>query len=361
MPDEGPEARVSVLPVRSLADDCADSERSSEMERKITIAASVCVLLLAAVLTVTVRLDAGAVQPVFGEEAEDLLAAVQLGCEETKSRVSSSAGTVTVHEWHWRSSGELLETETQYTVASAGDKFRAVCETRYITNEWVSRESGLPFNPPGTVQRVDMAYDGEKVTRYEPQRGRADIAGPNSNWARELGSIRRSILSPGGGVPVVRSVARSERRDPIDPRVVGREMVNGDECIVCELAYRTPLRDGCTGTFYDHIWVNPAKGFTFAKEESGARGGLFGDGMLLAEAEIDVRKCGDDLWGLSEVRHDQYGLDDAGERYLNIREIITFGNDYRLNPTVTDDMLTVTLPSGTKVYNELIDAHYAVP
>jgi len=331
------------------------------MERKITIAASVCVLLLAAVLTVTVRLDAGAVQPVFGEDAEDLLAAVQLGCEETKSRVSSSAGTVTVHEWHWRSSGELLETKTQYTVASAGDKFRAVCETRYITNDWTSRESGLPFNSPGTVQRLDMAYDGEKVTRYEPQRGRADIAGPDSNWAREVRSIRRFIMSPGCGVFIPKSVARSEIREPIDPRVIGREIVNGDECIVCEVAYTTRLRDGSTGTFYDHMWVNPAKGFTLAKSEAGARGWRFGDGMLLSHRELDVRKYGDNLWGLSEVRHDQYGLDDAGERYLNIRQIFTFGKDYRLNPAVTDDMLTVTLPSGTEVYNELIDASYVVP
>ena len=331
------------------------------MRRKITIAASVCVLLLAAVLAVVVLLDGGGVQPVFGEEAEDLLAAVQRGCEEAKSRVSSSAGTVTVHEWHWRSSGELLETKTQYTVASAGDTFRAVCETRYITNDWVSRESGLPFNPPGTVQRVDMAYDGEKVTKYQPQRGRADMGGPDSHWARELGGIRRSVLSPGGGVFIPKSVARSEIHEPMDPRVIGREIVDGDECIVCEVAYTTKLSDGSTGTFYDYMWINPAKGFTLAKEESGARGGRFGDGMLLSHGELDLRKYGDNLWGLSEVRHEQYGLDDAGERYLNIRQIITFGKDYRLNPPVTEDMLTVDLPSGTEVFDERIDAGYVVP
>jgi len=83
--------------------------------------------------------------------------------------------------------------------------------------------------------------------------------------------------------------------------------------------------------------------------------------MLLSHGELDLRKYGDNLWGLSEVRHEQYGLDDAGERYLNIRQIFTFGKDYRLNPPVTEDMLTVDLPSGTEVFDERIDAGYVVP
>jgi len=117
------------------------------------------------------------IQPVTPEEARDLLAAVRLGCDTATAGVSTSAGVVTVHAWNWRANGDLLETETTYTVAAKGERYKAAVETKYLTNEWTPPEPGLPGNTPGTVQKTVIGYDGEKVTRYDPSRGYAVISG----------------------------------------------------------------------------------------------------------------------------------------------------------------------------------------
>ena len=57
----------------------------------------------------------------------------------------------------------------------------------------------------------------------------------------------------------------------------------------------------------------------------------------------------------------QYRLDQLDTRELKIETVVTVADDYQLNAPVTEEMLRVQLPSGTKVYNELIDAHYTVP
>jgi len=54
-------------------------------------------------------------------------------------------------------------------------------------------------------------------------------------------------------------------------------------------------------------------------------------------------------------------LDQLDTRELKMETVVTVADDYQLNAPVTEEMLKVQLPSGTKVYNELIDAHYTVP
>jgi hypothetical protein len=348
-----------------LAEDCADSERSSEMRRKITIAASVCVVLLGAVLAIAVLLDRGGVQPVFGEEAEDLLAAVQLGCETAASRVSTSSGQVTVHKWYWRSNGELIETDSVYTVASTEERFKAVADVTYVTNEATVPESQPGQQPvaPGTVLKEELAYDGERIVSYKPAEQRATMAGLDSRAGGDLTMMKVTVMSPGHGVPtsLVTAPYLPPRYTRTGPHVVGREVVNGDECIVVEFVDTRTDADGAEVAYDSRLWINPQRGFTTFKSESSARGGVFGEEALLADMEMETREYADDLWGISRVQQEQYALDDSGRRYLQLRTITTFAADYALNAPVTDDMLTVTLPSGTKVYNELLDASYVVP
>ncbi|NIN70109.1 MAG: hypothetical protein GTO63_36595, partial [Anaerolineae bacterium] len=47
-------------------------------------------------------------------DAEALLAAVLLGCENARARVSTGVGKVTEYEWHLDKNKEVLESESEY-------------------------------------------------------------------------------------------------------------------------------------------------------------------------------------------------------------------------------------------------------
>lgn len=304
---------------------------------------------------------AGGIQPVALDEAGDLLAAARLGWESATASVSTSAGVVTVHEWIWRDSGELLETETTYGVASKGERFKASVETRYLTNEYTPREPGLPVNTPGTVQRTVIGYDGERVTMHRPDVLYAEISGTDSQVGRTLRSVKAMAISPGIAVPRFEQVLPTSDNPNPGPYLLGRQALNGEECLVVESVRTTATGNG-TQAMYFRFWVAPQKGFSIVKEECEARGGAFSkEGAVIERAEWQTRQYGDGLWGVSRVQQEEYRVDGSGSLYLSARRTASFSEDYAVNAPVTDDMLAVTLPSGTKVYDELIDAHYVVP
>jgi len=145
------------------------------------------------------------------------------------------------------------------------------------------------------------------------------------------------------------------------PYVLGRQAVNGEDCLVVESVRTAPAGNG-TQTEYYRFWLAPQKGFSVVKAEAKARGGVFGEGeTVIAQGEAQLREYADGLWGISQVQQEQYMVDDSGRRYLNTRTITSFSKDYAINASVTDEMLAVALPSATQVHNELIDAAYSVP
>jgi len=297
-------------------------------------------------------------------DPEDVVADVIEGCEAAASHVSTAAGEVTLHQWYWRESGELLETESHYDVVYAGDRLKVAEEVRYLENQLsMPPDSGPRAQPiaPGTVHKQDLAYDGEKVTSYEPDRQRAVIAGKDSREWGNLLQIRGVVGLPGHGVPSLSTYLPMDRYTRTGPYVVGREIVNGDECVVVETVDTRTDPDGGEVAYWNRSWINPQRGFTASKSTAGARGGVFGEGMLLSEWELTTRSYGDGLWGMSEARTEQYGVDDSGRRYVQMRMVITYADDYQLNVPVTDEILMVELPSGTRVHDKLSDKQYTVP
>ena len=86
------------------------------------------------------------------------------------------------------------------------------------------------------------------------------------------------------------------------------------------------------------------------------------ESVLMARFDIDTVPCGDGLWRISCWRQDQYTMSPStGEPYLSARSTVTYSDDYQLNAPVTEEMLTIDLPSGTRVNDEVIDVHYTVP
>jgi len=331
-------------------------ERGIPMRKHIKHAwiAAAAIVALAGGLIVAVGSTDG-IQPVTPEEAKELLAAVRLGCDTAAASVSSSAGVVTLHEWNWRANGDLLETETTYTVALKGERYRAAVETKYLTNEWSSA------NSPGTIQKTILGYDGEKVTRYEPLRGYAAIANLDSGIGRELRNAKILAISPGIGAPTFPEIPPTPDNPDPGSRVLGRQTVNGEDCVVVDTVSTAATAKG-TQTMIFRSWIALQKGFSLVKAEGKVRGGMFGEGeTLIAQIEAQPRECADDLWGISQVQQEEHMVDDSGRIYLSRRATTDFSKDYAINAPVTEDMLTVTLPSGTKVDNELIDSQYTIP
>ena len=322
------------------------------------------ILVIAALVALTTLIAArGApsdgIDAVGAEEAEQLLAAVRSGCEAAASRVSTSAGQVRVNEWIWEPTGEVLETETVYDVASAGEKSKASVTTTYVANEGAS--AGL--NTPGTVQRWEIACDGEKVTSYYPDENRAEVSGLDSDAGRRLRATKARLMMPGHGVPEAQleQVKLPPGYEWNERRLLGREVVDGEECIVYEASHTAPRADGTEVTYYHRHWIDPNRGFTVSKSESGIRGGPYGEGFVLATGEAETRQYADALWGVREVRIEEHRLDDSDKPYRMRYAVTTLADDYQLNGPVSEEMLTIQLPSGTKVYNTLIDAGYTVP
>ena len=297
----------------------------------------------------------------IAEDNGSLLAAVRLGCETARSRISTRVGAISMRESFWKGDEKWLETETVYRVVSEGTKVRVTADTTYIRNDWTTTDPGGVPIAPGTVMSKQLAFDGEKVVEYWPAENRAAIAGPESAIGSELRSITRIIEETFPGAPDLDMEMPAPRYTTRGPAVVGREVVDGEECVVVELVHVRVNSDGQEISWYHRYWIAPDMGFTALKAEFGYRGGRYGDGVVMVETEAEPRQYSNGLWGLSRIRARRYRLDESDTRDLEIETVVTVADDYQLNAPVTDEMLTIKLPSGTKVYNELIDAEYTVP
>jgi hypothetical protein len=142
-------------------------------------------------------------------------------------------------------------------------------------------------------------------------------------------------------------------------KVAGRETIAGDECIMVDVVttMHVPKLVGGTITQTARKWVNPQKGYTIVKEQAWSEGSVYGAKTLLAEINTTVRQYETGVWGPEEVTYQQYDL--KGE--VTQKMVITYDSAFKLNVPISDGDLTLTLPSGTEVHNELIDAEYTVP
>jgi len=267
-----------------------------------------------------------------------------------------------MHESFWKGDKKWLETETLYGVVYDGTKLKITVDTTYIRNDTTTTDPGGTPIPPGTVMSKQLAFDGEKVVEYWPSENRATIADLDSVIGSQLTSIRGTIEGISPGVPdLLGWQTFSPRYTRRDPAVVGRELLDGEECIVVEVTHLWTNADGQEITWYHRYWIAPHMGFTALQAEHGYRGGRYGDGVVSVQKQAEARQYSDGLWGLSRIWSQQYSLNESAIPHLDSETVVTVADDYQLNAPVTDEMLTIHLPSGTKVYNELIDAEYTVP
>ncbi len=298
------------------------------------------------------------------ENDEDVLAALSEGCANAVSAIRSGSGPLTVYFWMKRVDGVVLETEARNDLKFEGDRFLLREEVEYLTVDPTPGKDPSEAPPP-TMRNTTSSYDLEKVTilqQYDSLPARATICDPTLGKGRnQIGLYKTFVGVVGHGVDYL--VPRLEDLPPTvevtSAKIVGRETINGDECIVVDVVRATHLPEPDNDTIIqtDRKWVNIDKGYTTVRVRSWMEGNVYSVKTLMSEANTTVRQYGDGMWGPDTYTLQAYHPEGEVRQEL----VITYDPDFELNVPVSDSELSLTLPSGTEVHNELIDAHYTVP
>ena len=300
----------------------------------------------------------------FAADSQDELSVVLEGCRQAAQAAQSGKGQVTVYHHAALEDGGVLEANATDTVAFSGLRFKLINEVKMLKN--------LPATPPssrsvlvapGSVRTEQFAYDGEKATAYSPAEGRATIGDANSAGgtlaADTFVMVKPSLytlfdLTNYGSVPP--GLTREA------PRIVGREAVNGDECIIVEVYDHGVIEGSRSVESWQRFWVNTAKGCAVSRIRAWVRGDSYTEKTLRTEVDSDLRQYADGVWGPAKVTASMYGINQTTrEYYKETAMVITYAEGFQLNVAVTDSELTLTLPSGTTVTNELLQETYTMP
>ncbi len=330
-----------------------------------------------AVLLLLVCLFAGSIwfatgnKPVVGirtasaaENDEDMLTSLKEGCANAVSSIRSGRGQLTVYFWTKRGDGGILETEAKDDLQFDGERFLLRENVKYLTNDPVlGKDPSEP--PPPTMRTTTSSYDLEKVTildQYESVVARATICDPTLRaGTNQLNVYKTFARMVGHGVDYL--IPRQEDLPRIivvtSANIAGRETINGDECVMVDVVMTLKLPEPKMDTIISTVrkWVDTDKGYTIVRTRTWMEGNVYTVKTLTAESTTTVRQYGDGVWGPDTYTLQEYNL--KGE--LRHKLVITYDPAFELNVPVSDSDLSLTLPSGTKVHNELIDSEYTVP
>lgn len=296
------------------------------------------------------------------------LQAVVQGCQNAVAAIKSGFGKFTEHYSLTRNGVVLLETSSECVLAFKGERYRLTRKVTYLQNNAAPPAASVPHLAPikpGTKIEDEIAFDGSQVTFYQPRKKTASISGTGSRgyaYNEHLKS-RSSASLIGHGLFVIdwpNKQAESETLLSEKTRVIGREPVDGDECVIVERSFHLVLSDGKPATRTFLYWVSPAKGFAIPKAQRWFEGGRYGSNTLIREETAELKDYGSGVWGPAVWRMSQYELLADGTKQTR-QVTITYAPDFRLNLAMGEDRLSLRLPSGTKVRNETLDLDYTVP
>ena len=292
------------------------------------------------------------------ESNQELLPVVLAGSTNTASSVKSGKGHISVHEWESATGAEAQETRGEYDVVFSGQKFKV---KRRVTTSTVD-------------QPVTYTHDGVKIEQlYEYGEIEGDVYDRQSSGAKHV--LDDYNYRWGIGVPRTLGAGLcdlKEFHDAInfpggtrtDPAIVGRETIDGDDCIVIEWVLTANFSDGSPDRVQTYrCWINTSKGFTLRKLCKWHQGDEWKEKTLTAQSEYSVRSCGDGLWCPVQYADTDFGADPKNPNMtVPIRRFtVTYAPDFQINVPVEDAELSLEFPSGCKVYDRIKDARYTQP
>ena len=299
------------------------------------------------------------------ETDEGILAALQEGCANAVSAVRSGSGQATVYFWSKGADGRILETEAKDDLKFRGDRFLLRENVKYLRSDLPVPPKDHPLPPPLTMRTSASSYDLEEVTildQFDSLAPQARICDPTRGRGKNAITLYKThvaivghgvayLVPPPGVLPSFIGLA--------SVKVAGRETINGDECIMVDVVTTMHLPNPGEGTITQtaRSWVNPQKGYTIVKVQVWLEGSVYSAKTLVTEINTTVRQYETGVWGPEKATYQQYDL--RGE--ITQKLVTTYDLAFKLNVPISDGDLTLTLPSGTRVHNELIDSEYTVP
>ncbi len=272
----------------------------------------------------------------------DLLDLVEQGSKASSDAVTSGWGKITVASWGRNWDGGVQESETVYAAAFAGDRFRVSAVRTFTRNTLGPNEDLKLAVAAGTVWRHEAMYDPSRVTIYYPDANAANIFAERHNGELRNISPRHLGLSEISGNAVL---------------TANYAELDGVTCILLEGRYE---RDDGLVTFV-RCWVDEERGFVLRKYQVFAQDNTHPELVLLDETNVEVRDYGGGLWGPKKCTKVRYREDRDGEIRKWSETTTTYDPGFQLNAPVDEQQLVLDLPSGTKVYDKVLDATYSVP
>ncbi|HET6453896.1 MAG TPA: hypothetical protein VFI02_05780 [Armatimonadota bacterium] len=306
----------------------------------------------------------------LAQSDDELLQLAIAGCRNALSLVKSGQGGFTVDAWV-RSKNGVVETDSKCFVVFVGDRYKVLREKTYVQNALP------PDAPPDLVKSLikpgeklvdEFSYDGTAFTEYDHEVNTVTKTGTGESKAPQLRGLHRTcsrlIAMSGHGLYDIGKTGppREEGTPDTGVKVVRRESLNGDNCIVIQREFPIKLDKGEVATRRFVYWVNPEKGFTIPKAQHWVIGSQYKEWTLIEEEITEVRDYGGGIWGPAKWTMQQWQIDESGKEPMKMMDtVLTYDPTYKLNPDVKDDELAIHPPSGTRIWDETLDATYKAP
>lgn len=327
------------------------------MHKRIT--AVVLAAILLSILAVILIYRLGSMLAFADQQSDaDLLEIATAGMSNARSLILAGKGKVTVNTWRQKDDGTEFQTERDYDLAFAGEQYRVSANVRVATNS----SGGDASNSLSEVS-YDFAYDGQTMTRFDPRLKTALVGATNQGSLKDANrEYTEWVEFPGSSLLKIDSPFQPDGvRIDNGLRIVGRESLKGDECIVVERTFNVSVPDREAGRAINEYWINPNKGFTISRLRIWVQGGGLKEKVLYREIDNDVRQYGGEIWGPAKSTRCDYKLTKSGEAQLESRIVTAYDPGFQVNTAVTKEELSITLPSGVGVHNKVSGEDYIVP
>lgn len=291
---------------------------------------------------------------------------VKEGCRLAASSIGSEQGKMASLVTARTNDGGTQTVKTEYEISRRGQRFLLSSVSTVLDVRIPPGAESKLYVKPGEVIRKQLSFDGQMTTAAMPDMNVARVSAYDSSSGQAvLLEYEDEVGLPHYGRVDIGNIDKHIRhgKDYIGsgPKVIGREWINGSECIIVEMVWTNSSRPNAIITETWRFWIDPARGYTVPKIRKWKQGGIYSEKTLVAEIDTELRQYGD-IWAPCKVVHNSYRIDrETGQPYRRQSKTITYSADFLVNAPVTDAELKLTLPSGTKVYDEIHDAKYTIP
>ena len=161
-------------------------------------------------------------------QTDDTVAAVVKGCQDAVDSIQTYKGSISEHYWRRHASGDIVEMAFDSTIAFAHGKYKISQEAKGIRNDLVAKLGKVIIGDKPGIKIV--AFDGANYINTVLGNKSVQIcsAADNSLFTRMDSSLKERIDIVGHGI------SKIEAGEFGKLRIIGRERLDDNECIIVE-------------------------------------------------------------------------------------------------------------------------------